>query len=172
MVLGPEQVGVASEVQVEIKGSKKFEEQVTKALELLREKAPEAHGIVVEYVKKIEQGERSGMWAYKEPPTFEMADPTTFYSITWCAGSIAHDSYHSKLYHDYKKEHPGVMSVPDKVWVGEDAERICIRHQLGVLKKIGAPKQEIDYCSALDGTHGDVNKDGKYDWEDYEKGDW
>jgi len=156
--------------KIEIKGSKKFKNQVTKALELLKEKTPEAYQIVTEYVRRIEQGKHSGMWAYKKPPTYEMADETTFYSVTWCAGSIAHDSLHSKFYHDYKKEHSG--SVPDKVWVGEDAEKKCIRHQLEVLKKIGAPKHEIDHCKKQKGTHHDVNKDGKYDWKDYKKRHW
>ena len=168
----PEQVGLESEGQVEIVGAREFKAQVKKALELLRGKAPEAYGVVVEYVKRIEQTQRSGMRANKEPPTLEMADRTTFYSLTWCAGSIAHEAYHAKLYHDYKREHPEGVSVPRQVWIGEDAERICIRHQVEVLKGIGAPKQEIAYCSALDGTHHDVNHDGKYTSEDYEKRDW
>ena len=28
------------------------------------------------------------------------------------------------------------------------------------------------HCRAADGTHGDVDKDGTYDWEDFEKRDW
>ncbi len=156
--------------RIELKGSRRFTNQVTKALELLKEGAPEAYEIVTEYVRRIQQGKHSGMWAYKMPPTYEMADETTFYSVTWCAGSIAHDSLHSKFFHDYKKDHSG--SVPDEVWVGEDAEKKCIRHQLEVLKKIGAPKHEIDYCSKLKATHHDVDKDGKYDWKDYKKRDW
>lgn len=156
--------------EIEIKGSEKFQKRVTKALQLLKEKAPDAHEIVSEHVRRIEQGRHSGMWAYKTPPTYEMTERTAFYSLTWCAGSIAHDSLHSKLYRDYKKQHSG--SVPDEVWTGRDAETKCLKHQLDVLKKIGAAKHEIEYCSKLKGTHHDANKDGKYDWEDHKTRDW
>ena len=126
--------------------------------------------MVTNYVGKIVQGSHSGMWAYKDPPTYEMNDRTTFYSVTWCAGSIAHDAYHSKLYHDYKRNHSG--PVPDKIWTGVDAEKKCLKHQLKVLKRIGAPKHEIDHCKKQIGNHHDVNKDGKYDWKDYKKRNW
>jgi len=155
---------------LEIKGSTEFINQVSQALALLKEKAPKAYSVVTNYVAKIEQGKRSGMWAYKDPPTYEMADATTFYSVTWCAGSIAHDALHSMLYHEHKKKHRG--RVPDEVWLGVEAEKICLKHQLKVLKNINAPKHEIDYCSKLKGTHHDVNKDGKYDWEDHKKRNW
>ena len=82
---------------IEIRGSKAFREQVNKSLKLLKNKAPDAYGIVIHNVGRIEQGKHSGMWAYKTPPTFELNDRTAFCSITWCASSIAHDSYHSKL---------------------------------------------------------------------------
>ncbi len=155
---------------IDIKGSAAFIQQVAKALDSLEEKAPQAYKIVREYIGRIEQGPRSGMWAAKTPPTYEMADPTAFYSVTWCAGSIAHDAFHSKLYHDHVKKNGG--PVPDEVWIGIDAEKRCLSHQLAVLKKIGAPKREVDHCAKQKGTHHDVNKDGKYDWEDYKKRDW
>ena len=155
---------------VDISGSAKFTNQVSKALALLSKNTPEAYSMVTNYVGRIEQGKHSGMWAYKTPPTYEMADRTTFYSVTWCAGSIAHDSFHSKLYHEHKNKHGG--RVPDKVWTGVDAEKQCLKYQLAVLKKIYAPKHEIAYFSKLHGTHHDVNKDGKYDWEDHNKRNW
>lgn len=155
---------------IDIKGSDRFTHQVYQALDILKKKAPWAYSIVSSYVGRIEQGERSGMWAYKKPPTFEMGDRTTFYSVTWCAGAIAHDSFHSKLYHDYLKTHPG--RVPDEVWTGVEAEKKCLKHQLDVLKSIQAPKHELSYMYTLDGTHNDVNKDGQYDWRDYNDRNW
>lgn len=155
---------------VEILGSAKFKNQVSRALTLLKKEAPEAFAIVIKYVGRIEQGKRSGMWAYKNPPTFEVADRTAFYSITWCASTIAHDAFHSKLYHDYKEKHS--RRVPDDVWVGVEAEKKCLKHQLVVLKKIKAPKHEVTHLLKFDGTHNDINKDGRYDSEDYKKRDW
>src|SRR5688572_9506659 len=87
----------------EIVGSLQFSNQVHHALLLLRSRDTNAYGMVTNYIGRIEQGKRSGMWAYKSPPTYEMSDSTAFYSLTWCAATIAHDSFHSKLYHDYLK---------------------------------------------------------------------
>ncbi|MEJ2424466.1 MAG: hypothetical protein P8101_08375 [Candidatus Thiodiazotropha sp.] len=154
----------------EISGSAKFTSQVTQALDLLKMQAPEAYTIVADYVGRIEQGKKSGMWAFKNPPTYEMSDRTAFYSVSWCASTIAHDSFHAKLYQDYKESHSG--RVPNSIWTGTEAEKKCLKHQLEVLKKINAPKHEIAYFTKLNGTHYDINKDGKYDWEDYEKRTW
>jgi len=156
--------------EIEIKGSEKFKKQVTKALVLMKLRAPDAYQVAIKYIGRIEQGEHSGMWAYKQPPTYEINDKTAFYSVTWCAGSIAHDSIHSKFFHEYSKNHTG--PVPGNIWTGKDAENKSIKHQLNVLMKINAPKHEIDYCRNLKGTHHDANRDGKYDWEDYKKRNW
>jgi hypothetical protein len=161
---------VAPPTEVAISGTPQFTNQVFQALALLLTKAPEAYTCVTNYMGKIEQGKKSGMWAYRNPPTYEMADQTAFYSVTWCAGSIAHDSFHSKLYHEYKAKHRGL--VPDKVWTDVEAEKKCLQHQLAVLKKIGAPKSEIDHLEKMTGTHHDTNNDGKYDWDDYQKRNW
>jgi len=140
--------------EIEIIGDQEFIRQVEAALTLLKDKDPEAFSMVEKYIGRIEQGDHSGMWAYKDPPTFELTDRTAFYSVTWCASVIAHDSYHSKLYHDYRSTHSG--SVPDDVWRGVEAERQCIAYQLNVAIKIGAPQREIDYLKSLDGTHGNT----------------
>ena len=154
----------------QIVGSDRFANQLEKALTLIKQQAPEAHQLIQENVGIIKQGKRSGMWAYKTPPVYEMADPTTFYSVTWCAGTIAHDALHSKLYHDYLAAHG--EPVPDKVWTGRDAEIKCISFQLEILRRIGAPRHEVDYCAKLNGEHYDIDRDGKYEWEDYFKRNW
>jgi len=156
--------------EVEVVGPEKFKAQVGQALRLLEQKAPGAYALVLRYVGRIKHSQRSGMWAFKEPPTYEMSARTAFYSVTWCAGTIAHDALHSKLYHDHRKQHAG--RVPADVWTGEVAEKRCILFQLEVLEQIGAPDHETAYCRKLKGTHHDVNKDGKYDKEDYRERDW
>lgn len=153
-----------------VTGSEKFRVHVAKALKLIEKKAPKAYAMIKGNVAVINQAKRSGMWAYNNPPTFDVADKTSFYSVTWCAASIGHDALHSKMYHDYLKAKGG--PVPATVWTGQKAEIKCIAFQLDLLKKIGAPKHEVDYCATLDGTHSDVDKDGDYDWDDYFKRDW
>jgi hypothetical protein len=136
--------------ETEIVGSARFSDQVRQAMILLKTRDPDAYTIVTNYVGRIEEGKISGMWAYKNPPTYEMSDLTAFSSVTWCAATIAHDSFHSKLYHDYLKAHG---HVPNDVWTGTAAEQQCMKHQLAVMEHIGAAKSEIDYAKTQADGH-------------------
>jgi hypothetical protein len=139
-------------VEPEIVGSSSFREQVKKALDLLKLRAPSAYTIALTYVGRIEQAPHSGMRADTNPPTFLMSDATAMYSVTWAAATIAHDSYHSKLYYDYQATHPG--DVPANVWNGIQAEVKCMTHQLTVMQLIGSSRLELN--------HATVNADGHY----------
>lgn len=154
-------------IEPEIRGSLRFRNQVFQAMFILKTQAPEAYAVVTNYVRVIKEGERSGMWADKNPPTYEMSDVTAYYSVTWCAATIAHDSFHSKLYHDYRNAHGG--SVPDSVWIGTNAEQQCMKHQLLVMQQIGAPKWEMDHAKNL--ADGHYVKDQET-WQDYKKRKW
>ena len=151
----------------EIVGSARFSNQVHQALLLLSTRDPDAYKILTDFVGRIQEGERSGMWVYRNPPTYEMSDKTAFYSLTWCAATIAHDSFHSKLYHDSQKEHGD--SVPDSAWTGKVAEQQCMKHQLDVMGRIGAPKSELDY--ALSQADGHYVKEHET-WQDYQQHKW
>jgi len=142
--------------ETEIVGSARFSDQVHQAMILLKTQDPDAYAIVTNYVGRIEEGKISGMWAYKNPPTYEMSDLTAFSSVTWCAATIAHDSFHSKLYHDYLKAHG---QVPNDVWTGIAAEQQCMKHQIAVMEHIGAVKSEIDYAKTqADGHYANENR--------------
>ncbi len=154
----------------EIVGTARFTQQIKQALALLKTRDKAAYAIVEANVGRIQQGERSGMWAYKTPPTYEVSDKTAFASLTWCAATIAHDSYHSKLYHDYLKAHKKQgATVPNAVWTGTGAEKKCMAHQIAVMKAIGAPQSEISYAQTQAG--GQYVKDGA-NWADYKKRSW
>ena len=155
---------------VQIYGNPQFIKQVEVSLRLLEEKSPEAFKLIQRYAPRIEQSRRSGMRAYDDPPTFDLSQKTACYSDTWCAGSIAHDTYHSKLYHEYLDAHEG--PVPDEAWSGKTKELECIHYQAGVLRELGAPPSETTYVDHLDGSHFDLNGDGKQTWIDYWLRDW
>ena len=154
-----------------ILGEPAFVEQTQQALRLLEERAPDAYDKVIRYVGVIEQSDRSGMWAFEEPPRYAVADVTAFYSLTWYASTIAHDATHSELYHEYLAAHPG-EPVPADVWTGFESERFCNAYQLDVLMRIGGPAGEVDYLAGLSGTHCDIDGDLDCDWHDYEGRDW
>lgn len=132
---------------VALHGTAKFQEQITNALQLLKTKAPTAYVTVTKEIGIIRQATHSGMNAWTNPPTFDLTERTAFYSLTWCAGAIAHDSFHSKLYHDCLRKNPR-KGVPDAAWKGEEAEARCLEYQIRVLKEIEAPVHEIDWCRA------------------------
>jgi hypothetical protein len=155
---------------VQVRGNKEFIQQVEASLTLLRDKSPDAFALTRQYVKRIRQSRRSGMRAYANPPTFDLGNKTAHHSVTWCAGSIAHDAFHSKLYHEYREANG--EPVPDDAWCGQARELECNNFQLGVLKDIGAPEYEVSYLSGLDGTHFDVDGDGEETWKDRWKQDW
>ena len=157
----------AGTFEPEIIGSARFSNQVHEAILLLKTRDPDAYVIITNYVGRIKEANHSGMWAYKTPPTYEMTDETAFYSLTWCAATMAHDSFHSKLYLDYQQAHDG--DVPDAVWTGTVAERECMKHQLEVMKRIGATQGEIDYAKQQ--ANGHYVKDHET-WEDYNKRNW
>lgn len=148
---------------IDITGTTAFKEQVANSLKLLRTRSPQSYGIVTSYIGRILQAKHSGMAAYVVPPTLDLNDRTAFYSVTWCASSIAHDSIHSKLYADYRMRHPGDAYVPDNVWTGFEAEKQCCEHQTRVLRQIGAPASEISWSAQTNDRFWEV---------DYEKRNW
>ena len=75
------------------------------------------------------------MRTYAARPTFDLGTETAYHSVTWCAGAIAHDAYHSKLYHDYRDAYG--EPVPDDAWCGQAKELTCNEFQLRVLREIG-----------------------------------
>ena len=155
---------------IRIRGNKAFIQRVERSLRLLQDKSPDVFQLIQRFAPYIRQSSRSGMRAYDSPPTFDLSSKTADYSESWCAGSIAHDAYHSKLYHKYLDAHGG--PVPDAEWTGQAKERECIEFHTRVLKDIGAPDFEISYLSQLDGSHFDANGDGQETWADYWQRDW
>jgi hypothetical protein len=141
---------------LEIQGTASFVKQVVTALTLLKTKSPGAYHLVTAHIGLIKQARHTGMAADATPPTFALNGRTAFYSVTWCAASIAHDACHAKLYHDYRKRHPGHARVPEAVWTGEAVERRCLRHQRRVLQDLGAAGEEIRWAREIDQRYWEV----------------
>jgi len=153
-----------------VEGDDAYRNQVNKCLKLLSLKANNEYKLVEKYIGIISQHGKSGMKAWEIPPRYNMSDKTAFYSVTWCACTIAHDAYHSFLYQKYKTSNN--KQPPYDKWGGFKAERLAIKFQNHVMKKIGSSNHEINYLKTLDGTHGDTNNDGKINSEDYEQRTW
>lgn len=155
---------------IEIDGDPSFVKQVSHALRLLKRKSPDSLELVEANVGRIRHAARSGMEARRNPPRISLSSKSAHYSVTWCAGSIVHEAYHSKLY----QTHLAAFGppVPSHVWGGTEVERKAIKRQIKALAEIGAPGNEIAYLFSLDGTHWDVDKDGVYTQNDFLLRDW
>ena len=87
------------------------------------------------------------MHANARRPTFVVGKRTWSHSALWFAGAIAHDAYHSKLYHDAKA---ATGRPPADSWTGTEAERKCLAFQIEVLKALGAEDKTIAYLEELE----------------------
>lgn len=120
---------------IEVQGSREFVLRTQQSLQLLQ--STPQFAVVRPYFGAIRQGKRSGMDVYADPPTYEVGFPTWSHSALWYASTIAHDAYHSKLYHD------------GEVWTGKEAERVCLKFQREVLIELKAGNELILYLDQL-----------------------
>eukprot|EP00658_Telonema_sp_P-2_P068843 TRINITY_DN57833_c0_g1_i2.p1 TRINITY_DN57833_c0_g1~~TRINITY_DN57833_c0_g1_i2.p1 ORF type:complete len:264 (+),score=45.85 TRINITY_DN57833_c0_g1_i2:1-792(+) len=148
-----------------IAGPDWFIDKTKAALGILLERVPAAMERIDHYVKVIELGEHSGMWAYEPRPRYEVAEATARTSLTWYASTIAHDATHSMLYHINAPRFQGVNSEElSACWVGVRAEKECNLFQLHVLEALHAPCHEIEYMRAQDGRHGQQHHHFRQPW--------
>jgi len=127
----------AEEIQgIDVEGSAAFITRTGEALALLR--GTESFQVVKPYISIIKEGEHSGMWASLPKPTYEVGEVTWKRSAVWFAGSIVHDGYHSKLFHDGKK------------WTDSQAETDCLKIQAQALREMHADPADVAYVEKLE----------------------
>jgi hypothetical protein len=127
---------------IDLFGNNAFRARTVEALKLLSSCScfPE----VQRYVGLIKQGRRSGMRAWAKPPALTVGSATWQHSIVWYAGIVAHDAYHSKLYHDAKAA-TAKSEPPADTWTGAGAEKRCLLFQREVLIDLHADPLLIAY---------------------------
>ncbi len=157
-----------------INGSTEYNHQIIAALKMLKNKVPLNYQEVKTNIGIIKQSEKSGMDVHNSPPLFNFSKESALYSLTYCASSIVHDAHHSYLYKRYKNIYHETYgnNLPYKIWAGFNGELRAIEVQLSIMHAINAPIAEINHLKSSDGTHGDVNQDGKITDEDYRLTDW
>ena len=154
---------------IQIKGGAEFLSRTKAALELLK---PTPYFTDIQrHIAVIKEGKRSGMRADAKRPTFVVGKPTWSHSALWYAGAIAHDSYHSKLYHEAKVgtgKHPSV-----DFWAGSEAEKQCLAFQLRVLQELEADETMTAYvCGCARNPTYQGRPRGWLAWWDYLRRWW
>ena len=150
--------------RIEVRGVVEFLDRTREALALLQ--STPYFPQIQRHIAVIRQGRRSGMRADAEKPAFVVGRRTWSRSALWYAGAIAHDSYHSKLYHD-EKESTG-RNPPVDCWTGKEAEQKCLAFQIEVMEALGADAALIAYLGGLkkNPTYQGHNR-GWRGWRDY-----
>lgn len=112
------------------------------------------------------------MKAWTKKPTFIVGARTWKHSALWYAGAIAHDAYHSKLYHEAKRAIHG--KEPDAgAWTGTEAEKQCLAFQRQILLELNADEKTIAYveeCAKNPTYQG--HSSGWRGWVDYLRRWW
>lgn len=141
---------------ISIIGDENCKSRTYEALNLLEEKASTHALIIKKYIGIIECVDKgSGMVAQETPPRFKVGLLTLNAGSIWYAGSIVHDSCHSKLYYDALVNNGNVYSDD---WTGKVAESKCIAIQYDALEKIGADQKTLDYLkSVIDTNYWDIS---------------
>lgn len=152
---------------IEIQGIDDFINHSEEAIILLVWKS-ESFRSIKSYLGRIQQGERSTIRVNKDVPTFIVNERTWRHSRIWYAGAIAHDTYHSYLYHTNKVKNNGNEPLPDS-WGGSEAENCCLDFQLQVLMELDAPESILNYIRRL---KKDPNYRGNPYWSQNGFQDW
>lgn len=110
---------------IEIEGDKNFINKTKSALSMLsRSKTFQE---IKKYLGKIKQStdsNKSTMEPYAKPPTCNVSD-TAIKDIKLYALTLAHETYHSYLYHNKQP------------YAGKDAEQKCVNTEIKVLEELG-----------------------------------
>jgi len=144
---------------IEIIGDAYCQEDKKKALNLLKEKAPEYYNIVTKYVGIIEcNNVTNNSFSYAYPmetiPRITIgfsaaASPTsiyTSYSTKQVAATIVHEALHNKKYFDYLIENkPENNYVPPCEYGGLENELEGAGEELKVMEKMDAYPHEIEH---------------------------
>ncbi len=146
---------------MEIEGPPEFKSQVTHALKLVWLADRETFLFLRKHIHIIRNENKTDFYLDNGRPVAAISRDHAFRSLTWCAGIIAHQAWHSWFTKARKKRSRAVPPPP-----GEKDERVldinparldysgldvilymedkASAFQLDVLRKVGAPRRETD----------------------------
>jgi len=146
---------------LDIQGSEEFQSQVTHALKLVWMADRDTFLFIKNDLMIIRNEDKTGFYMDNGRTVAALSNAHAFRSLTWCAGVLAHQAWHSWYYMAQKRKSrpepplPGqknerrVDANPMRLdYKGMDAildmEDKASNFQLEVLRKVGAPRKETD----------------------------
>ncbi len=140
---------VSTNFPIHVRGDEAFIKRTEEALCLIKDQAPKSYSMLTNYHFIIQRGRLSSITPRSTPPKFYVDNETFSGSLDWYASCILHDSYHLKLYKDYRKRYG--KNVPVTVFAGRGPENACLSVQQDFYREIKAPasKAQIRYLERL-----------------------
>lgn len=146
---------------LDIQGSPEFQSQVTHALKLVWLADRETFLFIKTNLPVIRNEDKTGFYLENRRPMAGISNYHAFRSLTWCAGVLAHQAWHSWYTVGQRKKAKAAPPLPGEKdermpeanpakldYKGMDAilytEGKAFDFQLEVLKKIGAPRAETE----------------------------
>lgn len=129
-----------------LRGGSEFINKTIEALNLLMRELPDVVKLIEENVSDISEGSNTrakvkvpGKRSWCIIGREDYLDTTTSY-----ASVLAHEAFHCMQYRKYQTDFPNA-NVPKESYSGERAEKEALDYMVIVLKKLGAPTDEINW---------------------------
>jgi hypothetical protein len=168
-------------VALDIQGSEEFKDQVTRSLKLIWMADRDTFLFIKKNLSVIRNENKTGFYFDGSGrPVAAISSDHAFRSLTWCAGIIAHQAWHA-WYKMSSREKPaaGAPPLPGESppageavvpaimdYKGMDAilytEDRAFAFQLDVLRKVGAPRSEINLVLRRAPRDFSAGHDGSY----------
>lgn len=182
--LSPEAEEARSIAALDIQGSPEFKKQVTAALKLIWTADRESFLFIKRYIYMIKNEDRTAFYLDSGLPAAAISKDHAFRSVSWCAGILAHQAFHSYVTFSYKKAKKKSAGVPPPP--GSDSrpasmpmttfnydltnldsllelEAKASQFQAAILEKIGAPRKELNEVLKRKPRDFKTGHDGHYD---------
>ena len=178
--LSPDTGPTEADAVLDIQGDENFKSRVTHSLKLIWLSDREDFLFVKKYLSIIRNEDKTEFYLDNGRPVAALSSEQAGRSLTWCAGLIAHQAFHASIKFNSPKKGkmvkpplPGqkderkfsVNPAPFEYTSLEnvlDVEARACSFQMGILRKIGAPKSEINLLRKRDPRDFSVSHDGSY----------
>jgi hypothetical protein len=175
----PENGPFITDAALEVKGDDNFKSQVTHSLKLIWLSDREDFLFIKKYLSVIRNEDKTEFYLDNGRPVAALSKAQANRSLTWCAGLIAHQAFHSYIKFNSKKKQKVRPPLPGEKDEREflvnpaafdytslnsilNMEARACSFQMEVLRKIGAPRREINALVKRAPRDFSVSHDGNY----------
>jgi len=175
----PEGGSFITEAALEVKGDDNFKSQVTHSLKLIWLSDREDFLFIKKYLSVIRNEDKTEFYLDDGRPVAALSKPQANRSLTWCAGLIAHQAFHAYIKFNFPKKqkvrpplpgdkdkreffvNPAALNYTSLNSILDMEARAC-SFQVQILRKIGAPRSEINALLRRAPRDFSVSHDGNY----------